>query len=92
MPCREYTLNSEEGDPNPISHRGKAAPTESILCPAKETLCSHGVDTVTWVRQAAFLVVRAPSEGSEPTWALSAWVTKFRVPSASAACGSHLGH
>lgn len=43
----EYTLNSEEGDPNPISHRGKATPSESILCPAKETLRSHGVDTVT---------------------------------------------
>lgn len=80
MPSREYTLNSEEGDPSPISHRGKAAPTESILCPAKETLCSHGVDTVTWVRQAAFLVVRAPSEGSEPTWALSAWVTSSEYP------------
>ena len=39
---------------------------ESILCPAKETLRSHGLDTVTWVRQAAFLVVRVPPEGSEP--------------------------
>lgn len=54
----------------------------------KETLRSHGVDTVTWVRQAAFLVVRVPSEGSETTWSPSARVTKFRMPGASAALGA----
>lgn len=73
-PCpAESTLNSEEGDPNSIPHRGK----ESTLCPAKETLRSHGVDTVAWVREAAFLVVRVPPKGSELTWELCALVTKF---------------
>lgn len=63
----ESTLNSKEGDPNSIPHRGKAAPCGEHLvsCKGDTALSQSGHRGLG--EGDCFLVVRVPPEGSELT-------------------------
>lgn len=91
MPCGEYSVlrGGETLTLHPTE--GRLRPVESTSCPAEETLRSHGVDTVTPVREASFWWSASLPRAQSLRGAPCARVTKFRVPrvpGASSAVGA----